>query len=110
MAITLSQIISERRPKVVRYGDHEVNIVYNPAVLTLEMAESPAATSNASAMVDMLAAILVEWDLTEDDGTVIPTTRESMAKIPLVFLARVLETITSDDHAGEAQGGTFAGG
>lgn len=111
MSLTLEDVAKDRREVKTTYAGQEFSITFTPSALTLEMTKMSDRT-NADALVETLASLLVDWDFYTDETktTKVPTTYESLCKISLPFLAFVMSAITQADNVGETPGGTFGAG
>ena len=118
----LSQVLSETKTVSIELSGETLIITFRPGGVT------PASLARATAafesnldehhaqiaaidlMVQFLGDVLVAWNLTDDDGTTLPTNRETLELLPIEALARVFSAIQGgDDRLGEAQGTSAAG-
>lgn len=110
----LSAAVSKANTIEVEFDNEETLKVeyrpasYTPAQLSKMRAESEAAAENdedaaLSRMVDTMLQLLVSWDLTEDDGTEIPLTREALQHVPLNLFNEVISAVGEDQQAGKAR-------
>jgi hypothetical protein len=93
----LSAITQDKARVGVPIGDDELKVAYRPSRMTpallarVQQAERDGSINGA--MLEPLAALLVSWDLLDDDDEPIATTPEALAEVPLVILRAVLEAI-----------------
>lgn len=99
---TLSGLTSDRRPITVKYGDHKISVVYKPSAYNGDWAKKLAAnakdedTSSFEALAESLAAAIVEWDITEDDGTKVQPTPEVLSALGLGVMNAIETAINAD--------------
>lgn len=83
--------------------DEEVEVVYRPGVLTIDVFERVTELSSknggdVSMVAELLSNVLVSWDLEEDleNGQTqkLGISVEDIRKVPLPFLGQVLDKIT----------------
>jgi hypothetical protein len=100
----LSNLAPAVRHLEVRVGPGDEDVVkvgYRPGALTLEIADKLKELRD-DPMADLKVAevfllpLLESWDLQDDDGNVLPVTRESFAKLPIEFLGMMFLEIRTD--------------
>lgn len=102
----LSALVQKEREIQIRVGDAPedvVNVTYAPGRLTLEIADeiqaiatSKGAGGEMYAMTGLLEPIMVSWDLENEDGSPLPCDASGLKKLPLEFMAILMEAITTD--------------
>jgi len=96
----LSTLFGETRPLAITFGGEALNIRYRPRAMTnrleAELREAEESKLASEALLVMLEAMLVEWDLTDDRGRPIPTSREGLAIVPVEALVEVVNKITEE--------------
>ena len=118
----LSQVLGSTRTVSITLGDEALEVTYRPGAVTpASLARATAALDGATderssqlaaidLMVQFLGDVLVSWNLTDEDGTELPTNRETLQLLPIEALARVFAAIQGgDDQLGEAQSTSVAG-
>jgi hypothetical protein len=101
-------------------SDDPLNITFLPEMLTpqglkallgaAKMGSAPTAASveaGLDGLVNLLADVLVEWNLTEDDepeSLVIPLTFDGISGVSFVLLQHIAEAIVAEISPGEANG------
>jgi len=97
MALTLQDLLGEPKQLAVAIKDGvSLNIKYFPDFITEEFETKAKALESATddaakRFNDLLAPILESWDL---EG--VECTREALANVPAVFLAKVMAAIFDD--------------
>ena len=118
----LSKVLGATRTVSIDLGGESLEVTFRPGAVTpASLARATAALDNADdertsqlaaidLMVQFLGDVLVAWNLTDDDGAELPTTRETLQLLPIEALARVFAAIQGgDDQLGEAQSTSVAG-
>lgn len=104
MAMKLSEVKAKTKITTVEFMDESVDVSYHPAAMTpaiLEevMALAKGAETDAEDMAlvgSMLEPVLDWWDVLNDDGSRVPTTKEAIREVPLAFLIKVLDDVQAD--------------
>jgi hypothetical protein len=112
MPITLRALAQDHHTLRIDYGaEGDLNIVYTPSLITEKLLAQMSAISATSEMPavgaavnDTLARLVQSWDLTGDDGAVIPLTPEALVDIPLMVRVDILSRLVSDMRLGEQTG------
>lgn len=122
----LSEIFSETKEVAVDVGSGQFfNITYKPQMITPEALAKFGALQNVSpesanvgieqlalitdvsdALIGMISQCVVAWDLTHDDDTPIPITREHLRTVPLSILALTLSAMKLDAKPNPTNGKT----
>jgi hypothetical protein len=118
----LSKVLGATRTVSIDLGGETLDVTFRPGAVTpASLARATAAfnentderSSQLAAidlMVQFLGDVLVSWNLTDDDGAELPTSRDTLQLLPIEALARVFAAIQSgDDQLGEAQSTSVAG-
>lgn len=74
---------------VFRLGDHEVELTLDVALdrfVESELNERFARAKTNEELREILADIIVGWDLTDDNGEPLPITPETLAELPLPII------------------------
>ena len=69
-------------------------------------AANEALDTTEANVTQKLAALLLDWDLLDDDGEVIPPTLDGLMTVDYRLQRRILDAIESDNQVGEATGAT----
>ncbi len=88
----LADIANERQTIRIDIGGATLTATVNPAAITpASIARLAAQERAADPMIlpELLAEVLVEWDLTDDDGRPYPIEVEALGRLPMRFLARL---------------------
>lgn len=85
-------------PVTVPLGDKALHIVIREpsgetALAFLTKAEGEGERAKLEAIIDALQALIVEWDLEDDDGNPYPVTREALLRLPLRLLRHVFDAV-----------------
>ena len=114
MPIRLSNLVKDIRTCQVVFGEEQANLTYRPSAYTPlledELQETMQENRPGNALAEMLANVLLSWEVLDDDGEEIRPTAEHLAKFPVGFLAEVVKTISEDLGAGEETRKNSGGG
>lgn len=106
MPLKLSRLFEEVQTVEMPYLGEVLSLTWTPAGWTPAAQDHfvSADGENAStlAMVDVLASLLVRWDLLDDDGEPIPTTKDRLESLPKGFLLDVLRFLGSSNSPNPA--------
>lgn len=96
----LSQLVEDRRTVTIPIGSGEITLGYTPAGVTPRMFamadEAQNGTVNIGALCTMMAPMLIDWDVTDDDGATLPLTAEGLMDVPIPVLVKLMEAIAAD--------------
>ncbi len=103
MTLRLSDLLNGRRPLTVELDEGKtIEIVYNPGVLTPEMAAEVAQIREAP-VAAMLSRVLLEWDMYDDTSAdaagnppAVPTDFDTLRRLPSKFLQDLQRAIMAD--------------
>lgn len=93
-----SSLVQKTVPLAIQFGGETLNVVFNPTVYTPAFEDLVNTTGKQvghDQMTEMASELLVSWDLTNDEGTAIPTTTEALRQLPIHLLAAVLKPIVA---------------
>lgn len=80
--------------------DDPLHLAYYPRAITPRMErafQDLQASGQADQVIyDSLAALIQSWDLTDDDGTEIPRTKDGLQDLPSSLLLHVFNSIAED--------------
>lgn len=91
-----SSLVQSSSTIAIKFGGELLNVVFDPTVYTPAFEDLVNTTGKLvghDAMTEMASQLLVEWDLTDDEGALIPTTVESLRQLPIHLLAAILKPI-----------------
>lgn len=112
MAVRLSRIKGDTRTVTLNFGEEgDLTVTYRPGVMTPAREEQLVIDEREGrgvrAVVSLLAEMVVDWDLLDDDGQ--PIARDVdvlMSSLPADVLVMLLDAIKRVDSPGEANGAT----
>ena len=106
MTITLSQLALDSSVTTLEFQGYTANITYSPNAITTERLEEleRGTKTDTDAHVDFLMMVLKDWDVKLTPNKKAPIDRETLKKLPLMFLKALFEAILEDTSAGEAMG------
>lgn len=105
MAIKISDVKSGTQTVKVEWDGEQASVEYSPTAFTPGMIHDLASEEDVIQVVELLDALLVSWDVLDDDGAALPTDKETLMGMPFTFLVRVMETVRKDmQPSGEASG------
>jgi hypothetical protein len=114
MPVRLSHLAQDRRTCTIQVGDDTVTVTYRPGGVTPELEDQLRTClteqRGGAALVALLTHCLVEWDVVDDRGAMIPPTASRLRQLPTLFLSRVAQAILEDLRPNAASGGTSAAG
>ena len=91
--VKLSQLQGRTARISVSIGEVELSLKVRPNAMTpareLELQEADGSDAVRS-LIEFFCDFVVEWDLTEDDGTVLPITPEVVGSLPSGVMLSVL--------------------
>lgn len=80
-------------------GDFAINLEYRPQAITLAfLDELTNMLSSDERITYQMEKLVASWDLQDDDGKIIPITREALSKyeVPFYLLTTIIEAISVD--------------
>lgn len=85
-------------PEAEDAADDTLNVTVNPGVLTpaKDAAIRASDDNDTGPIVDLLLDIVVEWDLVDDEGVVVPLTKPVLMDTPIIVLALTLNGISEE--------------
>lgn len=94
--------------------DEEVEVVYRPGVLTIDVfervSELQKGGGDVGIVAELLSNVLVSWDLEDEDadGNTRPlgVTKDEIRQVPIPFLGQIMEEITKAVTPTPPRGGT----
>lgn len=105
--IRVSDLAKDRKTVEVAIdetGDLVVKATIRPSAYTLELAEQLKEAREQQGWLHevhaMLAAMLVAWDLVDDEGTMYPIDLAHLKKLPAAFLVNVLDALIKASRTG----------
>lgn len=93
----LSNIVMDSRTITLHLEQGDLTCTYRPSGYTAEVEEILLASSTKplTTLVEILANMLVSWDLLDGEQE-IPITKENLSKLPAMFLVAVLKGLMED--------------
>lgn len=84
-------------PEAPDADEDTLNVTVNAGALTPNEQERirQADDDDVRPLVEVLSAVVVKWDLLDDQGEVIPLTKEALMDQPIIVLGLVLNGITT---------------
>lgn len=100
MTVDLTQMLSKdgHVRGEMKWGDDVVSFTYDANAYTPEVEAQVLAgadESPAGGLADLLARLLVSWDVT-NEGSPFPPTRQNLGTFPVTFLAKLLTTLAKE--------------
>lgn len=96
----LSHVLADERNVTIEIDGEKLAVTYRPSSFTPEVEDAFLSTMDnrrsGNAMAQVLAGMLVGWDLQDEQGSVYPTTEAELRKLPMLFLGQVVEAIMED--------------
>jgi hypothetical protein len=95
----LSEIKNRTKKVEVSFDEDVVTVTYNPNYVTVDYLHELRGIGgeedqNLDSILTPFLSVITDWDLQNDDGTVIPITIESLRTVPLNILNGILEKVT----------------
>ncbi len=107
--VKLTDIRSETSTTLVSFASGDLKVTYRPNTFTADVADEINAaikdpTKQTDAMFQMVGANLVDWDLEDDAGKVIPLDdpKRLRAEVPMAVFGRIFQQIQADQDPGKA--------
>lgn len=97
MPVTFADLLANRRTVQVEWLANTITVTYQPAAYTIGLAERVFSTP----YVELIPALVVEWDLTDDDGVMVPVTAENVERLPTRLSKEIVLEIVKDNNQGE---------
>jgi hypothetical protein len=96
----LSQLVEDRRELAIAVGSGSIVLGYNPSGVTPRMMamadEAQKGNVGVATLCAMLAPMLVDWDVTDDDNNPLPLTADGLQDIPFGILVKIMTEIGED--------------
>jgi len=103
----------EVRTVTFRFLGQDVKITYRLGAMGASLSEWFARHgTDVGSLHEMIEKVLTAWDVTDEDGNVLPTTRDAIIAydIPTPFLTAVFEAVNADATPGELKKSTSGAG
>lgn len=114
MPISLSALKSGERTFLFEYEEESAEITYRLNTYTPELeqlvADKLESGLPASSTAVILAELLIDWDVVDDNGERLPTDYATLSRFPLEFLTALLTAISGDQRAGREDRKNSGGG
>ena len=112
----VSDLAKKEKELVIRVGDGPtdlVHVVYRPGALTLEVSDQVKEIMETGfeheVALAMLKAMVVKWDLEDEDEKELPVNEQTIKQVPLEFLGMILRGIEADARPNPTMGETSDG-
>jgi hypothetical protein len=89
-------------------GGEPVTVVFDAAKITPGWRREVLTSDDPLAIPSALAGLILQWDVTDDDGTPFPPTGENLARFDFVVLGTILETLIESAQPSRAEGNASA--
>lgn len=102
----ISEALGERLPLAVQFpsSGSVLNVVYTPAAYTVaELEELQKAERDTSRIIKSVQDVVLEWDLTDDDGQPVPLTTEALRHVPTSIFMQIIRAVNEDQSVGESK-------
>lgn len=97
--IDFDKLLNCTREVMVEIGEEKLTVLYRPNAYTPDLEKRAAAAQTGAfaggMLITMLAPVLASWDL-KSKGKALPTDEETLQRVPLQILTKVLEAIAAD--------------
>lgn len=114
MPISITDLEKDRATCTVEWEEETAEVVFRPSGYTplVEDRWRRAIEGNRpiGGLAEMLASILIEWELVDENGAALPPTRETLEGLPSRFLVRVMDAINEANSPGREDRKNSAGG
>lgn len=114
MSIRICDLEKDERTCQVTFEGESAEVRYRPSAYTpaVEDALQSAIETNrpSGGVAKLLAGILIEWEVLDDEGKCLPTDAETLALLPSRFLFAVINVITADMGAEKEDRKNLGGG
>ena len=112
MPISLRALAADRQTLRIDYGEAgDLNITFTPSLVTeklIRQIRAITADSDVDEMADAINATLLRlvesWDVTDDNGAVIPLTPDGMGDVPIMVRFDILNKLVDEMRLGEPKG------
>ena len=98
--ITLSRLAADRKTVDVAFGEEIISVTYRPrwftALTESRFREASEQERHAKAAIEMFIDFVSEWNVTDDNGDVIPLTAEGLSPVPTVILTDIFAKVMDD--------------
>lgn len=91
----------------VLFGGETVNVTFDRNAMTqrwMKQLQQGIKNEDVETAAKSLADLITDWDITNDDGTPLPTTADTLAGLPLPFLHAIDEAIGEAGTISSAEG------
>lgn len=94
----LKNLIEKSATVAIEFMDETLTVTYNPAMLTTRFYRTievmQKGKDNEKTVIDMVKLLVQKWDLTDDDGKMVPVTTEVLQQLPMTVLNDIILKIT----------------
>jgi len=103
MSLSLRDLMQDERYITLEIGEGTVEIHYRPSAFTPvvedEMQRLIETNRPGNGLARMLAGIVIDWDVLDENGQPLEPTVENLRRLPVAFLTRVTNAINRDSAA-----------
>lgn len=114
MPISLSALKSGERTLLFEYDGESAEVTYRVSSYTPELEQAVAEKLEsglpASSTAVILAELLIDWDVVDENGERLPTDYATVSRFPMDFLTALLTTISEDQRAAREDRKNSGGG
>jgi hypothetical protein len=95
MGITVAAMHADTKSVEVTFGGETAVVIVRPSKLTPELESNVSELAGSAGFVELLAGLLVSWEVIGEDGAPIEPTAENLRKLPALFLVEVVKQVTA---------------
>jgi hypothetical protein len=108
MPINVQKALEATRTTTVTFGDESADVTFYPQRVTKDFVRAYAGNGHdpLDTLTEVLAELVVSWDVVDADDVLIPLEEAALAKVPLEILSAVSRAILQEVVPGEAGGAT----
>lgn len=104
MPIKVSGFSKTEKVATIEYEGETMDVGFNPNAVTLTLLDDIAATDTLEGVAVQLQGVIIWWDLLGEDGKRLPPNLETMRNLPVNFLLKVMDDITTATKVDEGEG------
>lgn len=95
MGITVAAMNADTKSVEVTFGGETAAVVVRPSALTPELESNVAELAGSAGFVELIAELVVSWEVIGENGAPLEPTVENLRKLPALFLVEVVRQITA---------------
>lgn len=108
MRVSDLSVDSEEKAISVKFGENSLNLVYRVDKITPKsegrLMDLARENRSGGALAEVLAAVVVSWDLENDKGEPYPVTIEALSELPILVLSAIFEAIQAAQRPNRKSG------